>query len=800
MVRVCAQEMPGLNGLQTAQQMRDYELHTKPYHRHPIILLTAHIGAGLSALAIASGIDAVMGKPASRGRLLQTLDAVAASLAIANMTAASGATPPSAADTHTVGAGGAASALQTLLGATLGSGNSSPISPQLATATAAAATVGSTGVATAAAAVKPFIPTTSDESSARDSSYSESGSRDRNKLRLSLRRLAVKTARAVLFPPRTLGLIRLWRYQFCLVLCAVNTLLWLVGTTLELHAFGPFPFNATYFAVFSLCWMLFTALVRLTSHRGVLMAAILAIQSLFTLTLTALLHVIPDFTVPFILNIFSGLPWTSGIASMTVVALSALVGIYVRGDTPTTPYTPTVNESMTALAILLYGGCACGGFVVYLMVSRQRNVLALAESRLSTIAAAHEVTEKREASERFLKSLSFDLRTPLNVVLAVAERLSGLKGLAKHMNRRVAIIHSAAHLLLTLVSNMVDVMVMESPATGTAAAATAATSGSSSSIMDGWNSAIPFGFAAAEAARIARRRSHTSSAAAATTSTATAATAAATAATAAEGTPATGTRSDQQGPLTVAAAVTSDIAAAAGGVSVHVNVSTADSGMDGRRAAPTVGSGASSPGVRSAFSTASSALAINRFVEMREMVRHIGRIMVFFAHRKELELAVRVHRDVPRFVEGNQLRLQQALMNIVGNAVKYTDRGQVSLLVDCISAEAFDTMPVFAIREATRLPGGSAAQSLVRSPLQQPENTSPSAPNSTASHTNQSDSNSGPLNSLSSNHIGSSGGAGSVWRVVGATRLVSSESSAQEPVDIESSEDGTCFRSAFVAL
>ena len=51
------------------------------------------------------------------------------------------------------------------------------------------------------------------------------------------------------------------------------------------------------------------------------------------------------------------------------------------------------------------------------------------------------------------------------------------------------------------------------------------------------------------------------------------------------------------------------------------------------------------------------------------------------AHRKELELALHVRPDTPDGVVGDAMRLGQVLTNLLGNAIKFTDRGEVILKV-----------------------------------------------------------------------------------------------------------------------
>jgi len=53
------------------------------------------------------------------------------------------------------------------------------------------------------------------------------------------------------------------------------------------------------------------------------------------------------------------------------------------------------------------------------------------------------------------------------------------------------------------------------------------------------------------------------------------------------------------------------------------------------------------------------------------------------AHRKGIELVCSVRPGVPEVVVGDSPRLRQIIVNLVGNAIKFTDQGEVVVEVDC---------------------------------------------------------------------------------------------------------------------
>src|SRR5712664_2572010 len=84
--------------------------------------------------------------------------------------------------------------------------------------------------------------------------------------------------------------------------------------------------------------------------------------------------------------------------------------------------------------------------------------------------------------------------------------------------------------------------------------------------------------------------------------------------------------------------------------------------------------------------------------DVSKVVHATASLLAVRAREKHLELLAEVSADVPRAVRGDPTRLRQVLMNLIGNAIKFTEQGEVVVSVSSAASDGTAKL-TFAIRD-----------------------------------------------------------------------------------------------------
>ena len=84
---------------------------------------------------------------------------------------------------------------------------------------------------------------------------------------------------------------------------------------------------------------------------------------------------------------------------------------------------------------------------------------------------------------------------------------------------------------------------------------------------------------------------------------------------------------------------------------------------------------------------------------LRESLGETMKVLALRAHEKNLELLWRTAKEIPDWLVGDAGRIRQILVNLTGNAIKFTERGEVSVTVDLVSRSESKAVLRFSVRD-----------------------------------------------------------------------------------------------------
>jgi two-component system sensor histidine kinase BarA len=110
-------------------------------------------------------------------------------------------------------------------------------------------------------------------------------------------------------------------------------------------------------------------------------------------------------------------------------------------------------------------------------------------------------------------------------------------------------------------------------------------------------------------------------------------------------------------------------------------------------------------------------LELESSVPLRDTVDQVAALFATSAHERGLLLRLHIDREAPESAVGDALRVRQVLNNLVSNAQKFTEKGEIAIHISRVTGKRTGCMRLRAeVRDTASCPVGPARGSSSPSP------------------------------------------------------------------------------------
>ncbi|MFZ4057165.1 MAG: response regulator [Ferruginibacter sp.] len=85
--------------------------------------------------------------------------------------------------------------------------------------------------------------------------------------------------------------------------------------------------------------------------------------------------------------------------------------------------------------------------------------------------------------------------------------------------------------------------------------------------------------------------------------------------------------------------------------------------------------------------------------DVMDIASQVSDMIKFQAHKKGLEMLLNIDGNVPRYIWADAIRLRQILVNLLGNAIKFTQHGEIELKIETIHTTPEQNTFRFSVRD-----------------------------------------------------------------------------------------------------